>query len=64
MIIRKMPSRFLIPGGEDMLVEFERSRHVSFNVGMGMSHVPHAARCNASLHCLAARDTRPNTVGG
>jgi hypothetical protein len=32
------------------------------NVGV-VAHVPYAMRCNASLHCLAARGTRPNTAG-
>lgn len=58
MVIRKMPGRFLVPTAEDVLVAFERSRDVSFRVGMGMSYT---TRCDASVYPLpcASRGKRP-----
>jgi hypothetical protein len=57
---RKMPVRCVLIGGKDVLVDLERSRDVSASVGL--SHMPDAQRCDASVHCLVACGISPNTA--
>lgn len=50
-ISRKMSSRFLIIGGKGVLIDLKRSRDVS--VSVGLSHVPDARCCDASVPPLS-----------